>query len=176
MASITLVCADDKLVEGDPDAIRDRCPRVLWRFLGQMEGAFRAPATDDEGRLTFPRDYDISQADMTACIGFLRTGVVVKNVLHLGNVFNRIGGCDAYDREIMGRAVIVEEQKHENPLRPADDMKGRFQWCAGKTPEDFPGDSSEWSATSRVRVTLDHYWWRRAVSAESRDEADELER
>ena len=53
----------------DIDSIRDRCPPVLLRFMGAVDG-FRAPTTNDKGQLLFAQEYGITRPEMIACMLF----------------------------------------------------------------------------------------------------------
>ena len=167
MNTVSLLCADDQSLTVDIESIRARCPPVLLRFLGAVDG-FKAPPTNAKGQLLFAQEYGITRFEMAACVAFLRSGALITDMNTLMHDFAVFGGCDALDERYMAleaeerarKAALEAEERarKENPMIPSEDDLNMFTWAVHER-----GWSVEegWSCVSQVKNTLLHFWYRK---------------
>ncbi len=156
MNTVSLLCADDQSLVVDIDSIRARCPPVLLRFMGAVDG-FKAPSTNDQGQLLFAQEYDITRPEMIACIAFLRSGAFTTDMNTLMEVFTIFGGCDALD-EWYAAQEADEQARKENPTAPSEDDLNMFTWAVHARGW---GVEEGWNCMSQVPNTLLHFWYRK---------------
>ena len=128
-----LVCEGDDMLAVDTSI---EYPHILKLFLGLTYGPWEAPHTDEEGRLTFLKDFGIDRSSFAHCLTFLRTGIIPDDLFtktKLTETFNILGGCKEYDNSL--RELF--RPKHTNPLRPEDDTSKLYAWRTDyAVPED----------------------------------------
>ena len=159
MNTVSLLCVDNQSLIVDVESIRDRCPPVLLRFLGAVDG-FKAPPTNAEGQLVFAQEYGITRLQMAACVIFIRSGAFIISMEELMEVFTIFGGCDALDEWYAAREAaqeIMKQAKQENPLNPSEDVMKMFSWA---THEAGWGVEEGWDCMSSVKYSA-KYWYRK---------------
>lgn len=156
MHTVSLLCADNLSLVVDIDSIRARCPPVLLRFMGAVDG-FKAPPTNDKGQLLFAQEYGITRPEMIACVAFLRSGAFTTDMNTLMEVFTVFGGCDALD-EWYAAQEANEQACKENPVTPSEDVLNMFTWAVH---ERGWGVEEGWNCMSQVPDTLLHFWYRK---------------
>ena len=156
MNTVSLLCADNLSLVVDIDSIRDRCPPVLLRFMGAVDG-FKAPPTNAEGQLVFAQEYGITRLQMVACVVFIRSGAFIISMDELMEVFTIFGGCDALD-EWYAAQEADEQACKENPVTPSEDVLNAFTWAVH---ERGWGAEDGWNCMSQVPDTLLHFWYRK---------------
>jgi hypothetical protein len=149
-----LVCKDDEMMAVDTNI---EYPHILKLFLGLVDGPWKAPNNDEEGRLTFLKDLGIDRSSFLQCILFLRTGFIPFEEFKqtkLSETFNILGGCKEYDNSL--RELFREE--HANPLRPLDDISKLYAWRTDYAVADDPNRhvSDGYSPVSTVLDTTTH--------------------
>ena len=81
-------------------------PPVLQRLLGLDEGEFAPPKTDEEGNLTFAKDFGVSRIVLLRLFLFFRTGVLPDaplKVEELSSNMEIFGGSDKLDAALIIR-------------------------------------------------------------------------
>lgn len=129
-----LVCKDDGILAVDTTI---EYPHILKLFLGLVDGPWKAPKTDEYGRLTFLKDFGIHRSSFMQCISFIRSGFIPFDAAKkqkLTETFNILGGCKEYDNAL--RELFREE--HDNPLRPEDDTSKLYAWRTDYAVPDEP--------------------------------------
>tara|TARA_B110000093_G_scaffold177394_1_gene214338 strand:- start:930 stop:1463 length:534 start_codon:yes stop_codon:yes gene_type:complete len=168
-----VVCVNDKPAVIDLSSIQDICPPILGRFLGisgPITGnCFKEPNRDDQGRLTFVKDFEICRSSFQACITFIKTGYV-DSIDVLVRTMDILGGSkklDAYvskkQAEIEARDDYILEKEmlsRSNPMTPEADTSHLFTWKIMHNSWGPGLASDEWSVTERVVRSLD-FWWRK---------------
>ena len=160
---IRVVCKDDLEVVIDPEDIREVCPPVLTRFLG-LAGGFAEPHRDEQGRLTFVKDFEIDRHEFVECITFLRSENITSTVERLMHTFNVLGGCARLDTLYEMKKEHDEQHAkmcEENPTTPGEDIHHEYTWKAAVSVRDHSEDG--WSCMSRVPRTLSEYWYRKPI-------------
>ena len=146
----------DKILSVDIESIRSRCPRVLLRFLGGIDG-FQPPTTDGNGNLTFALDYGLTCSQLAACICFLRTGICMSSVESIWECFEYFGGCAAFDEYIRAREEEKERRK-ANPMNPSQDITQAYLWNVHT--KGWEGEDG-WNCVSRVDEACIVFWYRK---------------
>lgn len=156
---IRVICSGGLELAIDPEDIREACPPVLARFLGLVDG-FAEPNRDEEGRLTFAKDFRVARTDFIRCITFLRSENVTCSFEKLMETFNILGGCDRLD-ELYAEQKQYEKRCEENPTTPGEDNHKMYVWRAAPSVHDLSVDG--WCCMSRVPETLHEYWYRKPI-------------
>lgn len=129
-----LVCMDDEIVALDTSI---DYPHILKIFLGLVDGPWKAPKIDEEGRLTFLKDLGIYRSSFMQCISFLRTGFIPFDAVRkhkLTETFNILGGCEEYDNSIK----TLFKKECDNPMCPQDDESNLYAWRTDYAVADVP--------------------------------------
>lgn len=169
---ITVVCADDLAVVIDPAEIKDKCPRVLKRFLGistasDTQITLSKPHCDKFGRLTFAKTFGIPRNYFVACLAFLRSGHV-SYLNPLVQTFTILGGCPELDAYVIQKRAeelaheslcrVKEAQKLSNPMCPEEDVHSKFIFKPNLStwhPSTSGWTATKWSGQPGI------FWWRR---------------
>lgn len=157
--SIVFVRCTDNILPVDIESIRERCPHVLLRFLGAIDG-FHSPKTDEEGNLTFAKDYDLTRLQLAACMHFLRTGICMSPVESIWETFEYFGGCEAFDEYLRAREE-ENQQRVTNPLNPSEDIECAYTWSVHN--RGWEGEEG-WNCVSRVDEASIVFWYRKENS------------
>ena len=167
---IRVICSGGLELAIDPEDIRETCPPVLARFLGLVDG-FAEPNRDEEGRLTFAKDFRVARTDFVRCISFLRSENVTCSFEKLMETFNILGGCDRldelyaeqkqYEKRCEAEQKQYEKRCEENPTTPGEDNRKMYVWRAAPSVHDLSVDG--WCCMSRVPETLHEYWYRKPI-------------
>ena len=163
-----LVCMDDEIMALDTSI---DYPHILKLFLGLESGPWKAPKTDEEGRLTFLKDLGIYRSSFMQCISFLRSGFIPFDAIKkqkLTETFNILGGCKEYDNCL--REMFREE--HDNPVCPQDDKSKMYAWRTDYAVPDDPTDGYSPVSTVHDNVFRPHehiakgylMWYRKPIS------------
>jgi len=166
--SIQILCANDEKIIVDPTSLAN-VPPIMARLLGLIEG-FAPPEVDENGLLTFLKNFSIERNEFVDCIIFLRTGHI-RRIGNLMNTFNILGGCDAFDAKCeqirqenkaaeMKQTEEVEKRlrmKQENPLTPEDNDLGLFRF---ELQPIFWQHDDTWQCTASEGHLV---WWRKGV-------------
>lgn len=156
---IRVICSGGLELAIDPEDIRETCPPVLARFFGLIDG-FAEPNRDEEGRLTFAKDFRVARTDLIRCISFLRSEIVTGSFEKLMETFNILGGCDRLD-ELYAEQKQYEKRREENPTTPGEDNHKMYVWRAAPTANDLSVNG--WCCMSLVHETLATYWYRKPI-------------
>ena len=152
----TCICKYDKLLIVETE-IFTHCTPVLARLFGI--GEFAPPHTDEEGRLTFLKTFDIERRQFVPVISFLRSGFIddIDYLMHTMNIF---GGCTALDVIQLKRAKKEkqdETMKRMNPLKPIQNDLGVFTFEPHMRGWQHDGS---WNCTAQIQGTV-NFWWRK---------------
>ena len=149
------VCADDDIMFVNSRLFRHH--EVLSHMLG-ITNDFAPPETDDEGRLLFLKNFNISRNDFAQCQVFLGSGHV-QCVETVANTFSIFGGCESFDiwlSNVQKRMRLEETKRTNNPMHPADDILDMFSFEVHPFHWEH---GEEWSVTMKCSNML--WWWRK---------------
>lgn len=182
-----ILCAHDGIAVIDLHTIQDLCPPIFSRFLGISDDSmaactFKEAARDEQGRLTFAKQLDISRSSFQACITFLKTGYV-GSIEVLVRTMDILGGSERLDAYVAKKQAEIEAREaHElekllsertNPMTPEADVDHLYIWRAGQTGWSQGANTEDWSMTAPTSLSSIDYWWR--MRREGDDDDEEIE-
>ena len=172
-----VLCVNDKPMVIDLASLQDICPPILGRFLGIYGpiNGFKELNRDDQGRLTFVKDFEIYRDNFQACITFIKTGYVGSieptdstegSLDTLVRTMDILGGSKKLDAYVSKKQTeieddyILERLSLFNPMTPKADITHLFTWKCMHNSWSTGLESDEWSVTVRTAKSLD-FWWRK---------------
>jgi len=182
-----ILCAHDGIAVIDLHTIQDLCPPIFSRFLDISDDsmapfAFKEAARDEQGRLTFAKQLDISRSSFQACITFLKTGYI-GSIEVLVRTMDILGGSEKLDAYVAKKQAEIEAREaHElkkllsertNPMTPEADVDHLYIWRAGQTGWSQGVNTEDWSMTVPTSLSSIDYWWR--MRREGDDDDEEIE-
>lgn len=161
---VKIICSFDEVIQFNPKN-KDTLPPVIQRMLGLVEGEFAPPKTDEEGNLTFAKDFGVSRVVLLRLFLFFRTGVLPDaplKVEEMTSYMEIFGGCDKLDAAVnsLHTTIVQEKMNAYNPMTPEEDVLHEYIWCQSMRNPDEEG----WSVTILIPDTSSFYYRKQKTS------------